>query len=93
MTSPLVSVCIPTYARPGLLKEAVYSCLNQTFSDYEIVITDNSDDDDSGRWIRQLDDPRIRYHKNERNIGGAGNFTKALSLARGKYVKWLMTTS
>lgn len=90
MNNPLVSICIPTYNRPELLREAVRSCVNQTFGDFEIVITDNSDSDASERLIRQLGDPRINYHRNGKNIGGAGNFAKALSLAKGKYVKWLM---
>jgi glycosyltransferase involved in cell wall biosynthesis len=90
MSNPLVSICIPTYNRPGLLREAVESCLAQTFCDFEIVITDNSEHDDSERWIRQLSDPRIRYHKNERNIGGEANCAKALSLAQGQFIKLLM---
>ncbi|MCE9629974.1 MAG: glycosyltransferase [Planctomycetia bacterium] len=90
MSNPLVSICIPTYNRLALLQAAVQSCLAQTFTDFDIVITDNSDRDDSEQWVRQLNDPRIRYHRNERNLGGAGNFSKAISLARGKYVKLLM---
>lgn len=90
MSTPVVSICIPTYNRPELLREAVRSCVDQTFGDFEIVITDNSDGDASERVILQVGDPRIRYHRNERNLGGAGNFTKALALARGQYVKWLM---
>lgn len=90
MTTPAVSICIPTYNHPELLRQAVQSCVDQTFGDFEIVITDNSDGDASERVIRQLGDPRIRYHRNEKNLGGAGNFTKALALARGHYVKWLM---
>jgi glycosyltransferase involved in cell wall biosynthesis len=90
MSQPLVSICIPTYNRPALLREAVHSCLAQTFGDFEIVITDNSESDESERWIGHLNEPRVRYSRNERNIGGTGNFTKVLSLARGKYVKLLM---
>lgn len=90
MNGPLVSICIPTFNRPGLLREAVLSCLAQTFSDYEIVITDNSTSDASEKVVKGLNDPRIRYHRNERNIGGPANFAKALSLAQGKYIKWLM---
>jgi glycosyltransferase involved in cell wall biosynthesis len=90
MSHPLVSICIPTYERPVLLREAVHSCLAQTFGDFEIVVTDNSTSDESERLIAQLGEPRIHYHRNERNIGGTGNFTKVLSLARGKYVKLLM---
>lgn len=88
--NPLVSICIPTYNRPELLREAVRSCLDQTFGDFEIIITDNSETDASERMIGGLNDPRIRYHSNGGNIGPTRSCNKALSLARGKYVKWLM---
>lgn len=88
--SPFVSICIPTYNRPHLLREAVESCLVQTFSDFEIIITDNSEGDDSARMICGLNEPRIRYHGNGGNIGATQSCEKALSMARGKYVKWLM---
>jgi len=90
MGEPLVSICIPTFNRPELLREAIRSCMAQTVGDFEIVITDNSENDDSQRMVSDLGESRIRFHKNERNIGGAENFSKALSLARGRYVKWLM---
>lgn len=90
MSTPSVSICIPTYNRPELLLEAIQSCLAQTFSDFEIVITDNSENDQTKRMIGQFNEPRIRYHRNERNIGGPQNAAKALSLSRGKYIKWLM---
>ena len=90
MKPPLVSICIPTFNRPELLNEAVQSCLNQTFSDFEIVITDNSTNDDSYKLITAIGDPRIRYYKNDGNIGAYANSVRALSLAGGKYIKWLM---
>ncbi|MEI6564872.1 MAG: glycosyltransferase family 2 protein [bacterium] len=90
MNSPVVSICIPTFNRPELLKEAVQSCLNQTFSDFEIVITDNSTNDDSLKMISGIGDSRIRYYRNEGNIGSQASSVRALSLSSGKYVKWLM---
>lgn len=90
MNRPIVSICIPTFNRPELLREAVQSCLNQTFSDIEIVITDNSDNDESKKVIQAFGDYRIRYHKNSDNIGGLANSALVLSLAVGKYIKWLM---
>ena len=88
--SPIVSICIPTYNRPDLLKEAVRSCQEQTFSDFEIVITDNSTNTDSEEMIQNLNEPRIRYYKNEGNIGAHASSERAFSLATGRYIKWLM---
>lgn len=90
MNHPMVSICIPTFNRPALLEEAIRSCLNQTFSDFEIIITDNSSGSDSEDMIRRINDPRIRYCKNAGNIGVHASSERAFSLATGKYIKWLM---
>lgn len=90
MTSPLVSICIPTYNRPELLRRAVCSCLAQTYGQFELIITDNSDNDATAKMIAGFKDPRILYFKNDRNLGGLGNIERGISLAKGKYVKLLM---
>ncbi|HUD83620.1 MAG TPA: glycosyltransferase family 2 protein [Candidatus Saccharimonadales bacterium] len=86
----LVSICIPTYNRPNDLRRAVESCLAQTFSDFEIVITDNSTNDESAKMAATWIDPRIRYYSNEGNIGPIDSTEKCMNLARGKYIKLLM---
>lgn len=90
MKLPLVSILIPTYNRPEYLKKALESCFSQTLQDFEIVITDNSIDNQTENLIQTINHPSIRYHKNEKNIGGFNNFEKSLSLAQGKYIKYLM---
>jgi len=90
VNSPLVSICIPTYNRPELLARAIRSCQAQTYPHFEIIITDNSPDDRSEKAAAAFNDPRIRYYRNEKNLGGLGNIDKGLGLFRGKYVKLLM---
>ncbi|MCU0857255.1 MAG: glycosyltransferase [Pontiellaceae bacterium] len=90
MSNPLVSICIPTYKRPELLERAVRSCLAQTYPTFEILITDNSPDDTSGQVLAKLNDPRIKYHKNETNLGPYGNVSRVAALATGEYIKFLM---
>jgi GT2 family glycosyltransferase len=90
MNPPLVSICIPTFNRPDLLKRAIQSCLVQTFQDFAIFVTDNSTNNESSEMIARLNDPRIHYFKNEKNLGPIGNTNRATSLADGKYVKVLM---
>lgn len=90
MSTPLVSICTPTYNRPDLLERTLRSCLAQTSQDFEIIVTDNSTNDLSEKVIQRLDDPRIRYFKNEKNLGPCGNTNHATSLVRGKYIKFLM---
>jgi glycosyltransferase involved in cell wall biosynthesis len=87
---PLVSICTPTYNRPDFLERAIRSCLSQTFQDFEIIVTDNSTNDLSEKMILRLNDPRIRYVKNEKNLGPCGNTNRATALATGKYIKFLM---
>ena len=90
MNTPLVSILIPTYNRPEYLRRAVESCLAQTYPNFEIVITDNSTNDDSAKMLSKFTDPRIRYYKNEGNIGAVNSSNRAVELSQGKYVKFLM---
>ena len=87
---PLVSICIPTYNRPDYLERAIRSCLAQTYANFEIIITDNSTNTASAERVATIKDPRIRYYKNEGNIGAVGSCNRARSLVTGKYVKFLM---
>jgi len=88
-TKPLVSVCIPVYNRKEMLRNCLYSVVRQTLKDIEIIVTDNCSEDDLAEVIREFDDPRIRYHRNSKNLGAGRNFLRALSLAEGKYLKFL----
>src|SRR5262249_42738877 len=56
----------------------------------ELIVTDNSTNTQSAEMLAKLGDPRIRYFKNEGNIGACGSATRAVSLAQGKYIKFLM---
>ena len=87
---PAVSICIPTCNRVSLLKVALESCDAQTFGDYEIVITDNSDNDDTLKFVQSLRNQKIHYHKNKKNIGIARNLELCISRGRGLYIKVLM---
>jgi glycosyltransferase involved in cell wall biosynthesis len=89
-SSPLVSICLPTYNRPEYLRRAVVSCLAQTYKNFELIITDNSTNDESAAVAAKFNDPRISYYKNEGNIGPYGSMVRGISLATGKYRKHLM---
>ncbi|HXT84003.1 MAG TPA: glycosyltransferase family 2 protein [Verrucomicrobiae bacterium] len=87
---PSISICIPTYNRTDFLLLALQSCFDQTYKDFEIIITDNSDTDDTKKTIAKIKDKRIRYYKNPKNIGSFNNLIKVTSLAKGKYIKFLL---
>jgi glycosyltransferase involved in cell wall biosynthesis len=90
MNKPLVSILIPTYNRPEYLRRAVESCLAQTYPHFEVIITDNSTNDDSARLAATWTNPRLRYFKNQGNLGAVGSSNRAVSLSSGPYIKFLM---
>ena len=72
------------------LAETLDSLLNQTFSDFEIVISDNASTDRTEQICRAYaaGDPRIRYYRSDTNRGAAWNHNRVFELARGEYFKW-----
>lgn len=88
-STPLVSVCIPVYNTERFITEALHSVLNQSFRDLEVVVVDNASTDSTPELLAKTTDPRVRLFRNEQNIGAAGNFNRAMSLARGQYIKLL----
>lgn len=90
MNKPLVSICIPTYNRLEFLKKSLQSALNQTYENIEIVISDNSDNEETKNYIECIDNKKIRYVKNIKNIGPFLNSNQAVFLSKGKYVKYLL---
>jgi len=84
-SQPVVSVCIPTFNRRGYLTEAMESVLAQSFGDFELVISDNASTDDTAEAVLSFGDPRIRYFRNDRNIGAPANWLNAVANALGRY--------
>ncbi|MBK7894894.1 MAG: glycosyltransferase family 2 protein [Anaerolineaceae bacterium] len=87
---PLVSIGLAVYNGEQYLEEALNSLLGQTFTDFEIIISDNASTDHTAeiclRYAEQ--DARIRYHRNATNIGGANNENQTFRMSRGKYFRW-----
>lgn len=85
---PKVSVLIPAF-RPQYLDLAIASALSQTFTDFELLISDDSSDELVASVVSKWRDPRIRYSRNpQRQIPGA-NRDRLLGMAQGKYIKFL----
>jgi glycosyltransferase involved in cell wall biosynthesis len=84
-----VSVCIPTYNSARYIRESIASVLEQTFGDFQLIVCDNGSTDETCEIVRSISDPRLQLHRVETFLGMAGNFNHALSLSRGKYVKFL----
>lgn len=90
MGMPRVSVALPVYNGERLLPRALDSLLAQDFEEFELIICDNASTDGTAELCLAYaaKDPRIRYVRNERNIGVFPNFNKVVELARGEYFKW-----
>ncbi len=88
---PTVSVAIPVFNGADFLADAIELVLNQTFDDLELIICDNASTDGTPEICRkyQSRDRRVRYFRNERNLGAVPNFNRAVAHARGSYFKWL----
>jgi len=86
---PAISICLPVYNGENYVTAAIESMLAQTFADFELIITDNASTDRTEEICRKFADadPRVRYHRNERNVGGARNQPSAVQLSRGRYVR------
>src|SRR5207247_9187673 len=86
---PLVSICMPAYNASRWIGDAIQSALSQTWSNVELVISDNASLDSTLAIARSYSDPRIRVEANPANIGAIRNENRVLGLARGEYVKFL----
>ncbi len=91
--APLVTILIPTYNRPEYLRVSLESVLNQTYKNLDIVISDDSTNDDTERMIEEYiaKDSRIQYFRN-RNFTGEENwnFLQEYNNPESEYVNWLM---
>lgn len=85
-----VSIGIPVYNCESYIQQSVESMLEQTYGDFELVIADNASTDRTEEICRSLveKDNRVRYVRNEHNLGGPGNFRHVFSLCKGEYHKW-----
>ena len=86
---PLVSVGMPVYNGEAYLVSAVDSILSQTFTDLELIISDNASTDATESICRQYvdEDSRVRYIRTPDNRGAMWNFNEVFRHARGKYYK------
>ena len=85
-----VSVCIPAYRQTEFLKKSLDSLFLQRYSDYEVIVSDDSPDDVVARLVdRYRADRRMRYYRNPRRLGTPANWNAAVGLARGEYIKLL----
>lgn len=83
-----VSICLTTWNRASALPETIESLLAQTFSDFELIISDDASSDNTEEMCRNYEtkDKRVRYFRNDRNLNMPGNLNAAIQRARGSYI-------
>lgn len=84
--TPLLSYIVLSYNYERYIGKTLRSILNQTVQDFEIVVVDDASSDQSVAIVSSFGDPRIRLFLNEKNIGGAGSYNRAVQEARGEWL-------
>lgn len=90
----MITVITPTYKRHQYLKNAIDSVLAQTYTDFELIIIDDNLQESVERnltekLVQEYSDSRIRYIKNEKNLGGAASRNVGIAMAKGDYIAFL----
>jgi glycosyltransferase involved in cell wall biosynthesis len=87
---PLVSIGMPVYNGERFLRQALESILVQDYENFELIISDNASTDGTGNICQMYAemDTRIRYVRNESNLGASPNHKRVFEMARGDYFKW-----
>jgi glycosyltransferase involved in cell wall biosynthesis len=88
---PKVSVVSAAYNHEAFVEEAIQSVLNQTFEDFELVITDDHSTDSTVEKIKKFDDPRVKLLCNEANEGCSPTYNRSFENSTGEYIAWLDT--
>lgn len=83
---PRVTVLMPTYNVAPYVREAIDSVMQQTYTDFELLVIDDCSTDNTIEVVRSIDDPRIRIFQNEKNVGLAENLNRGLSHITTEYV-------
>ncbi len=85
----LVSIIMPSYNTANYIGESIQSVIDQSYKSWELIIVDDCSTDNTDIVVDRIKDPRIKYIKNERNLGAAISRNRALRAANGRWVAFL----
>ena len=87
---PRVTIGLPVYNGERFLAQAIDSILAQTYADFKLIISDNASTDTTQEISEAYAarDPRIRYVRNEKNLGASANFNQIVGMTSSEYFKW-----
>lgn len=80
-----LDIMLPYYGDPALMRDAVRSVLAQTDQDWRLTVVDDGAEPGVPEWFAALGDRRVRYFRNERNLGVTGNFRRCTELVDYAY--------
>src|SRR5262245_11345247 len=86
---PKISVIIPTHDRAHFLPGAIFSVLNQTFQDFEIIVVDDASNDNTSEVVAAFNDERIRFLQHETNKGGSAARNTGILNSQCDYIAFL----
>jgi glycosyltransferase involved in cell wall biosynthesis len=89
MSTPLVSIIIPTYNRPDYLQRAVESSLRQTYKNIEVIVIDDHSVYEVSQVINNFQDERLKLYRNETNKGSVISRNRGLKLSNGSFINFL----
>jgi glycosyltransferase involved in cell wall biosynthesis len=81
-----ISIILPTFNRASILKETLKSIIDQSFKDFEILVWDDASTDSTEETVKKINDERIIYHKNAKNLGYGRNLQAAFENVKGDIV-------
>lgn len=82
----MVSVIIPTYNRANSIENSIRSVLNQTYTDFEIIVVDDASQDNTEEVVKSINDNRILYIRNNENYGVASARNIGAQYVKGEFI-------
>jgi glycosyltransferase involved in cell wall biosynthesis len=89
MTKPVFSIITPTFKRQELLKRNIKSVINQTFENYEHIIIDDANEEETAGMINSLNDSRIVLLHHENPRGAAASYNTGIRASKGEFILFL----
>jgi glycosyltransferase involved in cell wall biosynthesis len=83
---PFASFCFSTYKRPSYLKSTLKSIFLQTYTDYEVIVSDNDVEESARAVVEDFHDHRFKYFPNRENLGMKKSFNKSLERSSGSFI-------
>jgi glycosyltransferase involved in cell wall biosynthesis len=89
MSNIVLSICIPTYNRSRLLSECIKQIILCPSQEIEIVISDDGSTDGTKEVVKKIGDSRIKYYRNDKNLGYPANILKLVERAAGDFLLFI----